>query len=338
MTHATSQSDRPPVSGGPPTISPRHNIPPLCRSRKVPSRRHSLVDPLRLRNILALLLATLTAAALTASADAQRYQARGVVLKIDRSTNSLYISSDAIPGFMEAMAMSYSVKSPKELDGLSPGTMIDFTLVVSAETSYIENVKVRAFESLEQDPLAARRLKLLDQIDSDGSATKRVEAGQTVPDFTLTDQSSQPVKLSAFLGKVVVVSFMYTRCALPNYCFRLSTNLSGLQRRFHDALGRDLILLSITFDPAHDQPPQLAEYAKIWNADPSAWHMLTGPTAEVQSVCREFGVTAYPDEGLLIHSLHTVIIDRQGNLTANLEGNEFTATQLGDLVETVMER
>ncbi|MGD0303203.1 MAG: SCO family protein [Candidatus Acidiferrales bacterium] len=274
----------------------------------------------------------------TNAADAQHYQARGIVLNVDPTKNSLYVSTDAIPGFMEAMAMSYPVKNPKDLEGLAPGAMIDFTLTVTADTSYIENIKVRAFESLEQDPLTARRLKLLDQLDSAGSATKLLEPGQHIPDFTLTDQSNQPVTLSTFSRKVVVLSFMYTRCALPNYCFRLSNNLSRLQKRFHDQLGRDIILLSITFDPAHDQPPQLADYAKIWKADPAAWHMLTGSTADVQNVCREFGVVAYPDEGLLIHSLHTVIIDRQGNLAANLEGNEFTATQLGDLVETVMKR
>jgi protein SCO1/2 len=274
----------------------------------------------------------------TNAADAQHYQARGIVLKLDPAKSSIYVSTDAIPGFMEAMAMSYPVKNPKDLEGLAPGAMIDFTLTVTADTSYIENIKVRAFESLEQDPLTARRLKLLDQIDSAGSATKLLEPGQHIPDFTLTDQSNQPVTLSTFSGKVVVLSFMYTRCALPNYCFRLSNNLSRLQKRFHDQLGRDLILLSITFDPAHDQPPRLADYAKIWKAESAAWHMLTGSTADVQNVCREFGVVAYPDEGLLIHSLHTVIIDRQGNLAANLEGNEFTATQLGDLVETVMKR
>jgi protein SCO1/2 len=270
--------------------------------------------------------------------NAKHYQARGVVLKVDRAKNSATISTDAIPSFMEAMVMSYPAKNPKDLDQLTPGTIIDFTLAVTPDTSYIENIKVRDFESLEQDPLAARRLKLLDQIDSAGTQTKLLEPGQHVPNFTLTDQSNQPVTLASFAGKVVVVSFMYTRCALPNYCFRLSNNLSRLQKRFHDQLGRDVVLLSITFDPAHDQPQQLADYAKIWKADPKTWHMLTGSAVDVQSVCRQFGVVAYPDEGLLIHSLHTVIIDRQGNLAANLEGNEFTATQLGDLVETVMKR
>ena len=44
----------------------------------------------------------------------------------------------------------------------------------------------------------------------------------------------------------------------------------------------------------------------------------------------------FPDEGQLIHSLHTLIIDRQGKLAANLEGNEFTAEELGDLVQSVL--
>lgn len=268
----------------------------------------------------------------------KHYAARGVVLKVDHAARAVLVSADAIPGFMEPMAMAYPVKDAKGLDGLAPGATIDFDLVVTPETSYIQAIKVRAFRSVEQDPLTASRLKLLDQIDSSAATVKQIAAGESVPDFALTDQAAQPVKLSDFGGKVVVISFMYTRCALPNYCFRLSNNLARLQKRFHDVLGRDLILLSVTFDPAHDQAPQLAEYAKIWHAEPATWHMLTGPTDQVQAVCREFGVNAYPDEGLLIHSLHTVIINRDGKLVANLEGNEFSAAQLGDLVETVMKQ
>jgi protein SCO1/2 len=44
----------------------------------------------------------------------------------------------------------------------------------------------------------------------------------------------------------------------------------------------------------------------------------------------------YPDEALLVHSFHTVVIDRKGRLAANLEGNDFTSQELGDVVQTVM--
>lgn len=53
-------------------------------------------------------------------------------------------------------------------------------------------------------------------------------------------------------------------------------------------------------------------------------------------VSNMFGVDVFPDEGRVDHSLHTAIIDRQGKLVANIEGNQFTAEQLGDLVRTVL--
>jgi hypothetical protein len=70
----------------------------------------------------------------------------------------------------------------------------------------------------------------------------------------------------------------------------------------------------------------------------SALRRQTGPTAEVQRVNHLFGMDFFPDEGLMNHSLHTAIIDRQGKLFTNIEGNQFTAEQLGDLVQTVLSR
>ena len=51
---------------------------------------------------------------------------------------------------------------------------------------------------------------------------------------------------------------------------------------------------------------------------------------------RSFDMNYYPDEALLVHSFHTVVIDRQGKLVSNIEGNDFTPKQLGDLVQTVL--
>ena len=103
-------------------------------------------------------------------------------------------------------------------------------------------------------------------------------------------------------------------------------------------MDKDLVLLSITFDPEHDQPETLADYARTWAKDHKGWHFLTGPAVDVKNICLEFGVNSWQDEGFLTHSLHTVIVDRQGRIAANLEGNEYTAKQLGDMVEAVMNR
>jgi protein SCO1/2 len=214
--------------------------------------------------------------------------------------------------------------------------MIDFTFAVGAKSSYAENIRIRAFQDLGQQALAARRLKLIEELDrAQSSGTSKLGIGERVPGILLVDQDRKEIDVAGFPGKVVLMNFVYTHCPLPDYCFRLSSNLANVQRRFAAKMGRDLMLLSVTFDPVHDQPEVLADYARTWRADPN-WHFLTEEVSEVRRVCKMFGVDSWSNEAELTHSLHTVGIDRQGRLAANLEGNQFTARQLGDLVESVL--
>jgi protein SCO1 len=273
--------------------------------------------------------------AVAAMADSR--PATGMILKLDRARSTIVISCDAIPGYMEAMVMPFTVRKEKSWDSLQAGQMIKFKLVVEANSAFADDIQIIPYETTELHPLDARRLGELERLSRSGPRTL-LAPGDRVPDFQLIDQTRRPVRLSELRGRVVALSFMYTRCALPNYCFRLSNNLSQLQRRFRSRLGRDLILLTVTFDPVHDHPDELAKYAKTWAADPNTWHFLTGSEPQIRRVCELFGVEAFPDEGLLSHSLHTVVLDRQGKLAANLEGNQFSAAQLGDLVEAVMSR
>ena len=269
---------------------------------------------------------------------AERHTAFGVVLEIDRAHLTLRVSCHEIPGYMDAMVMDFPVRNAKELDGLQPGTLIDFTLVVEKGSPYAAAIRVHQFQSADPEPMAARQLNLLEGLVGPATvAAKKLEIGQRVPDFSLIDQRGQAVSLSLFTGEVVGITFMYTHCPFPNYCFRLSNNFGMVRKRFPDRLGRDLVLLNITFDPIHDQPEVLAEYARNWNAaGVPGWYFLTGPVLEVEKVCHEFGMNFWQDESLITHALHTVILDRQGKLVADLEGNDFTAKQLGDLFDSVL--
>ncbi len=270
---------------------------------------------------------------------AQKYDVRGLVLKIDPAHKSMLVSCESIPGYMEAMTMSFTVQQSRMLEGLQAGTAVEFTLVVDGDSSYADNVRVRPFESLELDPTQARRMRLLEKmVASSSPGSGALAVGQPVPDFILTDQNRKQVRLSQFAGKVVAVTFIYTRCPFPNYCFRMSNNFGQLQKRFREQMGRNLVLLSIVIDPANDGPEALTGYARIWKADSNGWHFLTGSLPEIQELCRKFDMNFYPDEALLVHSFHTAVIDRQDRLAANIEGNEFTAQQLGDLVKTLLDQ
>jgi len=267
----------------------------------------------------------------------ERHLVTGVLLQVDRRQQTISVSCREIPGYMDAMIMLFRVRDAKALDGLEPGMTIDFALVVKGSSSYAEDIQSRPFESLELDPTQARRFKLLENaMAAKSTPSDALRIGQPVPDFALIDQNRGRISLSQFAGKVVAITFIYTRCPRPDYCVRLSNNFGLLQRRFKNRMGRDLVLLTVVIDPAHDQPDALADYARIWKADSRSWHFLTGPLEDIHKLCRKFDMAFYPDEALLVHSFHTVVVDRNGKLAANLEGNDFTSQQLGDLVQTVM--
>lgn len=289
-----------------------------------------------IRRVAGMLLACLLLLASAARADS-RYTVTGMVLEVNPAQRTFTASIDAIPNYMAAMTMPFTVRDAAELSGIAPGNMITFTLVVAHDGSHAEGVRIRPYQNVEQDPSRARRLALFREI-SRGVAARTIQPGAPVPDFTLTDSRRQPVTLSRLRGKIVAVNFMYTTCQLPDYCLRMVNHFSALQRRFAAALGRDLVFLTITFDPQRDTPEVLAEYSRQWKPNLAAWHFLTGSVQAIQPVLDSFGVAAFAAEGLFDHGLHTAVVGRDGRLIANLEGNQFTTDQLGDLIASALAR
>jgi protein SCO1/2 len=259
-----------------------------------------------------------------------------MVLSVDRAAARVVVSHERIADFMEAMTMPFSVREGRDLDGVTPGAIVEFTLVVTKDTSYLKGLRVRRYESVEQDPFDASRLGLLSRLSRGAASPPSVIVGRLVPDFTLINQVNQKISLSQFRGKVVALTFIYTSCPLPQFCLRSANNLGVLQRRFPRQLGQDLILLAVSFDPLRDRPDVLAKYASQWQADPRSWSFLTGESADIRRVCQMFGLDAFPNEGSFDHLLRTAVIGRKGVLVANIEGNQFTAGQLGDLVSTTL--
>ena len=238
---------------------------------------------------------------------------------------------------MPAMEMTFAVADAGDLAALRQGMMIDFTLVTDSEAPTAAHIRIHHYQNHDAEPLAVKRMELLSKMLSPESGKELLAVGQPVPDFALTDQYGQPIRLSQFAGKTVAISFLYTRCPFANYCFRLANNFGRVGRRFASHMDKDLVLLSVTFDPQTDSPAVLEKYASAWKENTKGWYFLTGAVPEIRHVCHMFGMSVWSDEGVLAHSMHTAVIDRDGKLVANLEGNEFTAEQLEDLIHSVMD-
>jgi protein SCO1/2 len=255
-----------------------------------------------------------------ASACALRHPVRGLVLEVDRSASTITISHDEIPGYMDAMVMPFTVRDPRALADVRPGDRIGFRLNIRDERTWID------------------RLQLLSAAPVDVGLTQTpavstlVPVGGEVPDFTLTNQDGAAISLSSLRGKVVAVTFIYTRCPLPDYCPRMITNLQAIERRFPERVGKDLALAAVTFDPQYDTPQRMKEYAQFFKADKPGWQFLTGSLEDVTRVAANFGVEFWPEEGLITHTLQTAIVDKEGRLVASVEGKDYSPKQLTDLI------
>jgi protein SCO1 len=269
---------------------------------------------------------------------AQGHSAKGIVTGLDAKKQILAISCEAIPGYMDAMEMSFVVRDAKTLQSIRLGMTVHFNMVEENHVLYADHIEAGTAKDYGAEPMQAGGLTAVEAAMNPANAASVVQPGHEVPDFELTDQAGKSIHLSNLRGKVVVLTFGYSRCPFPDYCLRLSNNLGAVEKRFKTRTEHDLALITIAIDPEHDQGKVLSEYAASFNADPTDWHFLTGPLPVVKQVAALFGMNFWSNEGFLTHSLHTAVIDRDGRLAANIEGNLFSAQQLGDLVQKVMDR
>lgn len=263
---------------------------------------------------------------LGASGCATSYNARGLVLRVDPEASTVTVSHDPIIGYMDAMVMPFAVRKGERLKDVGPGNVIEFRLKPRKSGSEID--RIRHLSAAGADP----------GLTMTPSVAALVRVGERVPDFTLTNQYGARVSLMSLRGQVVAITFIYSRCPLPDYCPRMVNNLAEVRNRFRERLGRDLTLLTVTFDPKYDTPEVLKTFATRYGGNVPGWHFLTGTPEATAAVCASFGIEYWPDEGLITHSLQTAVIDRDGRLAASIEGRGFTGRQIADLVGTILGR
>jgi protein SCO1/2 len=269
------------------------------------------------RTIFTLLV--VAGALLPACSRARQYELRGQVLAVDRARQELTIRHEDIRGFMPGMTMPFKVRDPRILDGQEPGDLVRATLVVQDSNAYVSSVARTGHAPLIEAPPAAR--------------VDLLEPGQPVPDVELTDEAGARHTFSEWRGKVVAVTFIYTRCPLPDFCPRMDQHFKTVQGEIlADAGMRDrYALLSISFDPAFDTPAVLAAHARQAGADPRVWRFVTGDRDTVAAFASRFGTSVLregSDAGSLVHNLRTAVIASDGTLVTMLNGNEWTPAEL----------
>ena len=267
-----------------------------------------------------------------ASANAKRYPLRGVITAADTAKSEITVSHEEIPGFMNAMTMSFPVfDDPGVVAILRPGDRIEATLVVDGPKFWLEGVLTKGFVPTPGggSPGPGVTPASLPGTDPNLPApNKGIAVGEQAPDFTLTDQTGHPVRLSDFRGEPVAVTFVYTRCPVATACPMTVAKFAKMNAALTaEKFGR---LLAVTIDPENDTVPVLRDFASRVGADPKRWKFLTGDPKAVARVAEEFGVLYYPERGQIVHSQAVAVIDPKGRLANIYYGEQWTAESVVD--------
>jgi protein SCO1/2 len=259
---------------------------------------------------------------------AKRYPFTGRVVSVDIQGQSAVIDGDNVPGFMDAMAMSYKVKPAAILDRLIPGDSISAEVVVIQPAAnedappdyWLENVNVTAHAKNPSPPGAAR--------------LHMPAPGEDVPDFAFTNQSGKRISLKQYRGSVLLVSLIYTRCPFPDFCPRVSGSFAEIYKQLgtNPALSATH-LLSVSFDPEHDTPKVLRDYGfSVAHTRESAlfrrWEFAAPSAADLPRIADFLALTVKPEGGLITHNLSTAVIGPDGKIVSWYHGGDWQASDL----------
>lgn len=273
-------------------------------------------------SLVALIISAVSFAACTKRRESheQRYDLKGKVVNVDKRGAAVTIAHDAISDYMEAMTMPFAVKDKWAFDVMKAGNRVQATLVVDGERSWLENLVI-----------------IEEAADSASGATTAAgpKPGDTVPDFALVNQDGKRINLRNYRGQALVLTFIYTRCPLPDYCPLMTNNFAEII----NTLKRDPTLyakthmLSVSIDPEYDTAKVLREYGASHTGETgreafSHWEFAAGSSDEVKKLAMYFGLQYWPDSGQITHSLRTAIISPAGKLLKLYTGNEWKPAEI----------
>jgi protein SCO1/2 len=249
---------------------------------------------------------------------------QGKVVGKSATTSEITVEHGDIPGFMSAMTMPYVVKDPGVLREVQSGDRITASVILPADGSsyWLEDVRIT---------------------DKSGRGQTSPEPhvllpGERVPDLPLINQDGHTIHLTDFAGKAVLVTFIYTRCPMPNFCPRLSADFAKVEAELkkNPADYSQTHLLTISFDPKFDTAPVLRKYGLGYlNGNGqgfSHWDFASTDAKQMPALAQAFGLKYVPQAGYISHTMNIALIAPDGTV-AKLWSDDWSVAELSDTLK-----
>jgi protein SCO1/2 len=256
----------------------------------------------------------------------RRYELKGKVVMIEREKHLVTVAHDEVKGLMPAMTMPFTVENDSDLDALAPDAQLTATLVIDGAHSWLED------------------LVIVQQSGTPTAAPGLTEAkeGDQVPNFVLQNQDGKRIRFKDYRGKALLLTFIYTRCPLPDYCTLMSNNFAHVDRQLQQDpnLYAKTHLLSISIDPGYDTPQVLRSYGaahteRYQEETFQHWEFASGE--QVKETAQFFGLRYFPDKDQIIHGLRTVIVAPDGKVAKVYSNNEWKPEEVVNELKRVVQ-
>jgi protein SCO1/2 len=266
--------------------------------------------------VITCLLLLSVAACRKDTSNQKRYELKGKVVAVEREKHSVTVAHEEIKDYMPAMTMPFKLREDWAFEVLSPGDQVSATLVVDGTDFWLDDIVVTQ-ESADTNAPGP-------------SGIVEAKDGAEVPDFGLINQSEQAIHLKQYRGKVLLLTFIYTRCPIPEYCTLMSQNFAQIEAELakQPDLQQKTHLLSISIDPDYDTPAVLRSYGaahtgKYTDEKFMHWEFATGTKDQVKGVAQFFGLRYYADADQIVHGLRTVIVTPEGKVAKVYRDNTW---------------
>ena len=272
----------------------------------------------RLLFIFLLLISTGLATHLSA-AD-QVYDVIGVIRAPLDSNGQVVIAHEAIAGLMPAMTMAFPVANPADAARLHLGDRVQFRLHVGPTSSTADDFIVSGNET----PIVPTKVPI-----AGNAARPRLKEGDRVPEFSLKTEQSGKISSADFQGRFTLLTFIFTRCPIPEYCPAMALRFGKIQKEIlaRPALAGRVRLLSITLDPEFDRPEILKAYGRAVGANPAVWAFATGEKEQIAALAKSFAVFSERNGAVLNHTLCTALVGSDGRIIELWRGNGWSAEE-----------
>lgn len=258
----------------------------------------------------------------------KRYDIKGKVLAVEKDKHLVTVAHEEIKDYMPSMTMPFTLREDWAFEVLTPGDQIAATLVVDGTESWLENTVITQESS---------------DTNADASAGPvQAKAGDEVPDYRLVNQDGKTIRINDYKGKALLLTFIYTRCPMPDQCALMSNNFAVIDQELQKQpeLYEKTHLLSISFDPEYDTPKVLRSYGAAFTGKYSDetfahWEFASGTRDEVKGIAQFFGLRYYDDKEQIIHGLRTVVIAPDGKVAKLYRGNEWKPAEVLEDLKSV---